>query len=94
MPALKLKCNNCHHIFSSKYNVNPGNRATFLWTSDTCPKCHSAVEIPNGTFKSDKNGSLDFESTVKIIIDNINEAEHPLEEAKNILEILERSKKT
>jgi hypothetical protein len=80
MPQMMLECNNCNKIFPSGFSMSPGSSATFIGNESKCPYCQSWENIPDGTFMATVNGFIDL----------LSDSKNPLEDAKEILEGLER----
>ncbi len=79
-----LQCKNCSRIFSPGIVLGPGVNATFEGCKASCPYCNSTVNIPDGTFRA----------TVEGFVKILKQSEDPLTQAKELLNVLEKSKST
>ncbi len=84
MPKLLLLCKKCHRIFPSGIFMGPGSSATFVGNKSKCPFCKSWENIPDGTFKATVNGFIEI----------LKSSKNPLQDAKDILDGLEKAKDT
>jgi len=82
MPLLSVQCRTCTRIFSSGIEIGEGSTVTLSNNLINCPFCGSTQNLPDGTFRG----------TVEGIVRVLQKAENPLEQAKRILEALERSR--
>jgi hypothetical protein len=82
MPQIFLQCKACGKIFPSGISIGPGSSATFIGNKSMCPHCGSWENIPDGTLKATVDGFIEI----------LKNSENPLNDAKALLEALERSK--
>lgn len=83
MQNIILECNKCHQIFTSGIAMEKGASAKFIKCKSQCPFCGACETIPNGTFKVSLEGVLEV----------LNQSNNPLEDAKKILDGLNKAKK-
>ena len=84
MPNLLIQCRKCGRIFSSGIAMAPGASATFINNKSQCQFCGSMENIPDGT----------FQATVSGFIEILRGSKNPLQDAKDILEGLEKAQGT
>ena len=82
MPLILMQCTNCSRIFSSGINLGIGATAILSGNVSRCPFCGSVENIPDGTFRA----------TVEGFIEILEGSENPLSKAKELLNVLEKSK--
>jgi len=82
MPQIFLQCKACDRIFSSGISMGSGSSATFIGNKSRCPHCGSWESISDGTFKATVDGFIEI----------LKGSENPLNDAKALLEVLEKSK--
>lgn len=82
MPAIMMHCSRCGAIFSSGIALS-GNASVHLEGNlSQCPSCGSMQAVPDGTFRN----------TVEGIVKVLASSPKPVEEARKILDELERAK--
>lgn len=84
MPKLLIQCKKCGRIFPSGVFMGPGSSATFISNKSRCPFCGSMENVPDGTFKATVNGFIEI----------LKSSKNPLQDAKDILDGLEKAKHT
>ena len=82
MPQIYLQCKKCGRIFPSGISMEQESSATFIGNKSRCTYCGSWESIPDGTFKATIDGFIEI----------LKGSENPLEDAKALLEALEKSK--